>query len=116
MHGGEAYAPARGCDARLNALCDHICPLREMKGPLLARLDAAAEARVDDETQLAARRAQLLGLAPGARRALEWRLRRAAAEDALEERLLRLLQGVRAERIFFKTSYARAAAHGPRAL
>ena len=42
MHGGEAYAPARGCDARLNALCDHICPLREMKGPLLARLDAAA--------------------------------------------------------------------------
>ena len=39
---GQAYAPARGCDLRLNALCDHICPLRDAHGSLLARLDAAA--------------------------------------------------------------------------
>ena len=59
--------------------------LRGARRLLRTRLDAPAEARVDDYTKLAARRAQLLGLAPGARRPLEWRLRRAAAEDALEE-------------------------------
>ena len=36
----------------------------------LRSVDAAAEARVNNQTQLAARRAQLLGLAPGARRSL----------------------------------------------
>ena len=31
------YAPAAGCDAQLNALCDRICPHREKHGSLLAR-------------------------------------------------------------------------------
>ena len=36
-----SYAPARGCDAVLNAWCDQHCPHRARHGPLLARLDGA---------------------------------------------------------------------------
>ena len=90
---------------------------RHLATALLATAASALVPPRPPTQTLAPRRAQLLGLAPGARRPLERRrLRRAAAEDALEERLLRLLQGVRAERVLLEAADARTAAHDGRAL